>query len=677
MDPKAVSYGQATPGQPGLSRFQIEGGPTPGIMLFAAGSMVIDVPAHNIGNRGSAYFYGSTKVKGTTNMLSNGEELRPILVDGTVIPVSAVFPTRTLLLGGTGVGSYNELSNTKHCQVLTGGADSYQLVDCNGEKCYQDTTTASGDYGAAKEQFVSAGTVSVTNGSAAVSGAGTAFTTAVLSFSYSAYAPGTASMNFVVPGDLIEIIQAGVSYFHRIAAVGSPTTLNIYPDWNGTDDTGLTYKIWRTGYGSFSRSVILRTGLTWTLYYCGNTLLNLGDTHAVGEVGLGTIQAVNTVNHFMAPQLSPSGTELCAVDIIYYKGYLLYMGGGAIGWSAAGFPTEVLIAFSGTDFDDDDISVIAQNDQACYFEAIGDQLYAFFRNSVWQVNATGSVPAFNFTKVPQKPGALNRGVTDPQGVLFGGLEGISYMRGITSASASIYYISEQGLMEIRGAPPAAEISPPVHKYDWPGLGNLSYLPFDLSYDGPTDSLIWMDGHARGMMLRRGDWSVLDLTDIGEVKAVVGGMPSREPSTELYRRMGVAYWNPSDSKLYIVSTSIDQEATTQTNGNSLCNWYWATPIIDLGRQPDFRYGGFHVIARGPSTGTIDANFNWEVYGGKDPYNMAVLDSGNFLWSSAPMSIDVTLGAKVQDQAFMGFRLYGTFWIALTGIWVWNANVPSGR
>ena len=65
-----ATYGQAGgrgQGQP-YSRFQIQGDPTPMIPLFAAGSMVSNSPAHLMGDSGGAYYYGTTKVGGITNM---------------------------------------------------------------------------------------------------------------------------------------------------------------------------------------------------------------------------------------------------------------------------------------------------------------------------------------------------------------------------------------------------------------------------------------------------------------------------------------------------------------------------------------------------------------------------------------------------------------------------------
>ena len=105
----------------------------------------------------------------------------------------------------------------------------------------------------------------------------------------------------------------------------------------------------------------------------------------------GTIQAVAfhvgggaNAKHYMSPQTvdgsgSPIAPDIQADDLIYYKGFILYGAGSAIGWSAAGAPN--VLPFKDTDFPAKNVSVIDPTSYFITFESLGDQLIAFFSNS--------------------------------------------------------------------------------------------------------------------------------------------------------------------------------------------------------------------------------------------------------------------------------------------------------
>lgn len=642
-----------------------EGGQIPAVVLWAGGSMVCDVPAYLMGNKGGAYKYGSTKVGGIRNMISNGEVLRSIIVDRNELNVltgGGQGPPYRLLLGGTGVGKYEQIENTKHVQLVTIGQRvvnqlEYSLLNVNGEMCYRETTLA--QYGAYSENFTMGGiTATVTAGSKTLT-----FSASIaaipLTFGY-AYTP---MFNAPRIGDLVAITQGGNIFYHRLKS-GSAANWEIYPAWNGTNAAGLTCQVMRTGYGSFSRVQWISggPGNTDILYYVGNLRTN---NYITGQ-GLGTIEAViGGTGHFMCPIQTPSGS-LLAADLIYFKNFLLYGGGSAIGWSVAGFPTTPALAFGANDFPAANVNASFNNDTFVAFEVIGDQLYAWFEESCWIVQATGSVPEFTFHRLPQIPGVLNRGIADPQECL----NTVGYTRPICASAASIYFGSQQGIMEMRGAPPAAEISVPVNTYEFPETSST----YELTYDPSSDSLLWMDGHAIGLIYRRGLWSELDLTGEGSVRAVTAGIKTDAHPFEKYRAFTIGYWGPVDGKMRLLSSSLDSELGT-TAGVSVCSWTWASPIVNVSRLPKtFRFGGIHVLARGPSNGA--GSIGGTFYQGTDPNNMVSAGTFGHTWADGPLGIERVFGETL-DAPFLGVVLTGSYWTELAGVVLYNAAAQLGR
>ena len=400
MDPKLALYGTAAE-RSQLGRFQVYAGPTSFIPIWAAGPMYTAAAAQLLGASGSAYRYGTTKVGGTTNMLSNGNYLYPAigplqLPEGGSVDV-------TLLLGGLGAGNYDATTNARHSMVVTypnnnGLLGTSSFIFANGEFASYATSTTVGanGYGARSEAFTTAGTVSATNGLNTITGAGTSFLTAALATAY-AYTP---SLNRPLVGDIIEIDQGGLSAYYRIASITDGTHLTIFPTFQGSTAAGLAYAIRRTGYGSWCRPVIasLGSGNSSIIYYAGNVLTN----QVIGingfPAGFGTIEAISLSGgnlHFMCPQNS-ANQDIQAVDVAFYKSYMLYGAGSTIGWSVAGFPTSLTTAFGATDFPAGNISAPFVNDCFVAFEYIADQLVAILRNSIWLIVPTGGVPEVFF-----------------------------------------------------------------------------------------------------------------------------------------------------------------------------------------------------------------------------------------------------------------------------------------
>jgi len=176
----SVFYGPT--GAPNQSRVQIAADPRRMLPIRVAGPMYDwGTPAHTIGLSGAAYSYnGSLTVPspagielfGLSNMIHNGTAAHAIgKINFEAGPI-------TLNLGG--VGFYDVIASEGiNSQIISNQFTSntqYTLMS-NGEAAYRQTLAA--NYGASNELFTSAGTISqVTNGSTAILGAATLFTTA-------------------------------------------------------------------------------------------------------------------------------------------------------------------------------------------------------------------------------------------------------------------------------------------------------------------------------------------------------------------------------------------------------------------------------------------------------------------------------------------------------------------
>lgn len=634
--------------------------------LLAGGSMVCDVPAHLMGDRGGAYRYGTLKVGGITNMLSNGETLRPIMVDG----LSLGGPLAILLGGtpGTLAGAYDQISNTRQNSVVVQGQDSivaaptFVWVNSNGE-FVQSVSGLS--YGALLEEFTMAGvTVSVTNASASVTFSGSV---AGLTLPGYAYTP-----NFNAPrrGDILEVTDTGggsPKAWHRLID-GSGAAWTIFPAWAGNTNAGRPCKILRTGYGSFSREVYLPINTSYSVglhYYVGNLIQS---RQSSTQTFLGTIECVTggavAQSHFMAPVLSPSNAPLYAVDLIYSRGFLLYGAQRFIGWSQAGFPRSATAPFASDDFLDVNISV-PLDDLFVGFELLGDQIVAICQKSMYLVQQTGAVPEFEFHRLPQKPGALTLGLANPQGVL----SMIDYVRGHSASGSSLYFSSRQGIMEMRGAPPAAEISEPVNSYDH--VVNVNN--FVTTFDDATDSLLYTTGHARGLGYRRESWFQLDLTALGELRGLTAGIETAGAPFDKYKPYAVGYWDPDDQSVRLASSTGYAEST----GTSLAAWIWATPLKDLTHlYAGFRFGGFIPVCRATIGATAPVNLTWTVYGGNAPDAITSRATGTFDYHGGADDMTERIGPTL-DVRYVGIVLTGTRWIELARCRVFDAAAQVGR
>lgn len=654
--------------------------PPPYIELRAAGSMVCDVAAHTMGLRGGAYRYGATKVGGIKNMLSNGEVLRSITFTETPIVTGISGNVVSLILGGN---NFDQIQNIKHVQVITSARGvrsdrpGFAGLDVNGEIAFQATTGAGTSYGAFMEPFIMGGkTVTVTNASNAITFSASVAALTLYGQTGAGYlADFGYSPNYNAPrrGDLLEVIQGGVASYYRLADFSSGTAWTIFPAWQGTNAAGLTCTIFRTGYGSYSRALWIQTAGGTMLYYCGNLAINESLTAAAApaEFGWGTLECIpNWSAHRMSPNLYPSGNPLYAVDAIYFKNYLLYGYGQIIGWSndSTPFGSGGATGFVNQDFPDINRNAGFLQDKFVGFELIGDQCIAVFEENAYLVQATGQIPAFEFHRLPQFPGAYNKGIQDPTIPLH-----VGHCRPLTSSGTSLFFVSRQGVMEMRGAPPANEIGQPINSYEHVTTDDT----YDLTFDPSSDSVSVFEGHARGLIYRRGDWFELDITGEGICRGVAGNNYAASSWAANYRPFGYGFWRASDQKLYLMNTSQNLEVGP-ISGQSPCPWTWASPLVDLTRIYDgWKLGGFEILARAPLTLSAPITMNWTIWGGMDPYNVTAKQSGAFDYKTGhKFGARSRLGGKFEFPYF-GIVLSGTYWAELYGVRCYPIDTTAAR
>ena len=665
-----IAYGQAGGKGQGLTRFQVAGDPSPNFPLWAAGSMNLTMPAHLLDAKGGAYRYGKTKVGGITNLYCDGQVLRPLLIAGTGL--SGAPTPRNLLLGGVGAGNYDCILHGRQSAAFQLAAVGSVIaagdagIVVNGEWINDQTTTVANALGAYKEAFTfAASTLTVANGATGITATlANAFTTAAALTGPYVYTP-----NFLHPrpGDIIEIVDTGPnSRFFRLSAI-SGNTATIFPAYTGPGGAGLTYRLWRTGYGSWSHAVMFYNGNTRVVYYAGNTLNSGTDD--------GTIEAIVglTATHSMSPWLVDSATppvavaELHAVDVAYYKGYLLYGDGPLIGWSIAPFPSA--FPFGTNDFPAKNQAIINATGKFLYYEQIGDQLFAFFEDNIYLVSATGVIPEFTVYKLPEVSAPLLPGISDPQISPAG--SAMQYTRPSCSGRGTVYYLSESGVQQMAGTTPK-RISIPVETYDHVAADDS----YQLAYDRALDALLWSDSGGQRALIYQPDfdhWFQLDLSALGEVRGI-GPVAVPEPSgsypQRIYRASSLAYW--ANGSMYTVSP---RQVDLGSLVTSLCPWILATPIASCGDIYDgFQFGGLRVIARGP-TGS-SPSLTWTVYDGSNPYVMAARDTGSFAYGDAMASSANLLGGKL-DGAFVAVVLTGTSFIELAGVAIYPVQDPSRR
>lgn len=615
--------------------------------------MVVTPPAHLMGNEGGAYRYGSLTVGGVTNMYPEAGVLRPFI---TPAPSGAI----KNLLGGTGAGSYDAMKNAAN--VLANAASGI-FVEANGE-----FFNAGGTEGVMiKESFnTGAKTVTATNGLTAIT-----FSASVaadpLTFAY-AYGPNKPNP---LMGDLIGITDGGVTHFYRLSV--DPTNVGqIFPAYTGAGGAGLPFTIYRTGYGSISRieDIGIPGSSVRLQYYVGGSF-NYEDI-GTGTVPMGTIEVIANGLHRMSPVLSPSGATLKATDIAFYKGFCLYAFGNSIGWSVAGFPTNVVVGFAATDFPDVNVSVINQTGAALTFEFVGDQLVAMFADSIWLVQATGSIPEFAFYKLSQTPGAVASLAVDPQ------VSGSNAARPSCSTQAIPYFLSRRGLLGLQGSE-ASPVDQSVSAYDFPATIGQAASGMTVTYDGSSWVTFSNQSGGRCLAFRDGLWIHLDFTTLdpnarglnGLADGVIAGLGTSVSSR--YQAPSISFWLP-DGRVGKLADSLTPESTAA----SVLPWTWASPIANLGRvYPAWTFGGFEIWARAALTAVAPVNLNWSVYGGSDPYHMN-LRQGPFAYDYATGWVDSRnrIGNTL-DDTFFGIVLTGSSWIELTGVMLYPSDSQAAR
>lgn len=649
-------YGQT--GVEGQNRFGIAGDLRRMYPVSPAGGLKsVEWAPHRVQSGGlDAYlntnlfpFGGYNQLHGMQNLISNGSSVwglgSPTGIDGTV---------RALRLGVTGTTGGNHASSfAEYARIITNEIKDtifLRSVLYNGEAYFRDTNAATPQLGASSEPFTLnvGGTVTVANGATSVTGNATTFTTASIAGAASQYngiyvgnLPSDALLH---AGDIILItLDAGGRYYARITAVNAANgagALTISPAAPGAS-TAQAYTLLRTGYGSLSRVVTIYNGdysIGWN-YYCGSSPTGLAQ---------GTINAWSlTGQHSTAPQTTTTaGTvnvaNLGATDIAYYKGFLLYGAGGNIGWSVAGFPTNFTVGFGAGDFPSGNVSRIEGGDVFISFEYLGDELIAMFENSMWQVQATGSVPEFNFYKLPEPVGVQLQKYGNHNVV--GGAS--AFNRPTCSARSSIFYWSTNGLMQLTGGT-ARNVSLDVYSalqqyfgvqipgnpsVTWDPVGNIIILSTNSDSSGfmyQVDSETW--SFFKGSTIRALD-----------TRAVTGdGMPTSP-------QLAMCWYSPSEGIIHWIDSAAGGPYSPIDTASSTTA-VWATPIIGLGDEyGSFPMAGFQLDGAKGTTGT------YQVYAGNTPYSMEVVQSG-----SVDFYTDRQLLGKKIDSAFVGivFTLLG--------------------
>lgn len=643
-----------------VTRFDLINDPRQGFPVYAVGGLNSSTPPHRLGNAGAAYYYGNTIVGGNRNLFTHGDSVYSIIhTTGSDVRTNG----RLILGGGT---FWDVALNADYAAIYSAVTESEfaAVATVQGELPVQATTGVV--YGAKFETFNKAGgsTVDVTNLSTSVTGNATTFTTDTLVGGYG-YTP---SLNLIVPGDVIGIGTAGSRNWYRIVAVNAAAgaaALTIFPAYQQGTAAAVDYTVIRTGRGSYSRIVTIpQTATTIYYYYAGNQRKIPGSN---GRVQAGNEGAV----HYMAPRTVDSAgvpvADFDAQDIIYYKGYLLYGAGTSVGWSVAGFPTA--FPFGATDFPASAITVVDNTDSFVAFEQYGDQVVALFRRGLWLVQPTGSVPEFNFYRLPEPIGPMHIAKNDSEI----GSAVKAYGRPTTSARNAIYYHSRQGLMQFSGAT-SRSVSTEVDNVDFV----TAFVPYALSWEPTTDSVIWRKAAATGQALcyqqALESWYTVTFTaPSGSVIGLTGGAALNTAQTEIPRGLTFSYYNPENSSLRFEAYNWDAEPVAAPAANT--GWIWATPVINMGdRYAGLNFGGFRIDAKG-ETGTT-YTLTWTIYGGKTPTSLTSRQSATAIYTEGTTSAREILGKKLDDP-YIAIVLSGTRWIKLTGIVVQVEPGGEGR
>ncbi len=673
------------------------------------GGMISSLPSHLAGLRGSrAYLSSLFSIDGFLNLAClNGQVALPFM---ETTPNSGF--GGTLLLGGLTVGSGDTVDVTTQLllgQLFFAQRDSSGVPSApvfNGEAA--QTVTQLLKYGAFAEAFTTAGTVTVAAGSNIITGAGTAWTTDVLSGAYLAAA--NKSQNLILPGDVIGVNNAGATArnWFRILSVTDNTHLVVFPTptaGNASIGAGRGYQILRTGYGSYSRGIplVCPDGNLY-FYYTGNAYTFNG-----AYAGHGVVEAIQfsaaTPNHFQGPTTvnilgASTGFFPRADDLAYYKGFLLYGADTAVSWSKGGFPFGN--PFTATDLPAANITVVDPTSKFVTFEYLGDQLLAIFEESIWLISATGSIPEFAFYRMPETLSVIHTASSEPCGIDVSNAKGLVYGRPSCTGRGAVFYASDRGIEQLSGGL-SQEVSAPIQDILGAsfGLGGDSMAPAFLSWSDDFD-LLWcrpawgLTGKVLVYNPTTQDWSIFSIpvpTAGGgdKVNCITAGMPVFTRTSDQQRLWHVGFYttltvnNTAGGVVYGFGNTPDNggQAPT-TNGPS--TWKWRTNIIPLGlRYPDFSLAGFIPDLWAPKVAGLTVN--WSLYGGDSPYNMFLRDSGvwtptntdpAFSYAMSPWTSSRARFGKKVDDPFVMIELSSTYQISgIAGIILLNANTQVKR
>lgn len=646
----------------GTNRFQVIGDGRRMYPIFIAGSMYDQSWDPTKIRRGGSRLF--------SNLMVRGDQVYAL--GGTFSDVPNTPTTLSLRLGTALNTGNNALTSGDFLlygfpyavRRLDAGIHSGLMV--NGEAFFRDTQPTVPQLGCSSENFTIAGTVSqVTLGGTTVLGNGTAFTTAALSFGYG-YTP---SLNLPRAGDIIRINQGGNNYFHRITAITDATHLDIYPKWgkqldnttnNGATSAGpgagLTYALYRTGFGSYSRIVsIYRDAASpndiFYNYYVGNHFSRA----LPGTIECFTREASGGAasTHYMCPQDS-GAADIKAQDIAYYKSYLLYGYGTAVGWSKAGFPNT--FPFDTADFPAGNKTVVDNTDQFISFEMLGDQLLAIFRNSIWEIQATGTVPEFNFYRLPEPVGAYLAAVPDPYGSA-----GIMHYRPTCTGRNSIFYVSRAGVLELSGRT-SSKISENIHSIFSAAYISSINTPGGISWDHSTDSvLLSRNSGVNGHAYRRAEaaWSEISLSGTGRFLG---------PILESGAGLDLAIYKDSVERLQLLDPGTGAPFNVAPGGS--LQWTYLSPVVSM--SDDY---GSYIFAGFQLDGKYSTGISYGIYGANNPFDASALsfqrDSGT-IGDSSTSSNRKLYGKKIDDP-FICILLIGTVPAVLSTINIYTLGV----
>lgn len=653
------------------------------------GGFITSKPRHMLGEHGASPFLTSPfTIEGFQNLINYYGGVAWPLFNSAGDPQ---ITQATNFLGGDSATGQNVIDMTKQAvmstvvQAIAGDAQ----LNVNGEFAYQGGGyTIAVQTPTASEPFTTAGTITITAGSPTVAGAGTAWNTDVLTGPYAL----TPNINTIQRGDILQVlVSAGRYFYFRIITQPTANAFDIWPTptaGNAAIGAGKTYKILRTGYNSYSRvlsfNVPQGSGNIY-YYYCGN----LGHTNPPN----GTIECAakifpnNYFTHFMSPRTTDSAglavADLLADDLIYYKGFILYAAGSSVSWSAPGAPSA--LPFGTADFPAKNISIVDATSKFVSLEYLGDQVVAFFEDSMWLVSATGSVPEFTFYKLPELESIINPSRADPSGAAVI----MNYGRPSASGRGAIYYTSNRGVEKLPGAL-ADEISAPIST----SLRALfAALPLYVGWDNAEDTVLVRA--ALGVTnptslvynVAQNEWSTLRYGAPIDGSFIAGLTPSINTKTNAAdhtRLIHYGYYETPISgtsgattggNVRFVAALLDENTPTA----GLVAWEWLTPMIPLGLSyGDYSTGGFIFDAY--SLNTLPVSVDWVMYFGESPYNIAVWDAGTMSFAGSLPSPWVSSRqrlSKKSDAPFVMFKFSSKDWVAPVALTLFKSDTQTKR